>query len=106
MLLLTTTAQAYVNHGRWVGDCPRPYCGNAEKLAPRQATFHCSNCRLLVDLVWPPDPDGVWSVLELRPVPQTRNWAPAGHRQALVCGFPDGQTVADLTAENHDHGVM
>ena len=37
--LITHHCQAYVNHGRWVADCPRPYCGNALKLTPNQAVF-------------------------------------------------------------------
>jgi hypothetical protein len=98
------TAVAYVNHGRWIADCTRPYCANAEKLEPHQSVFCCSNCRQIDDVRWPADPDKVWAVLEARPVPQTRNWAPAGHRQAITDGFPDGQTVADLVDENREYG--
>ncbi|XTZ17041.1 hypothetical protein ACQSSU_06590 [Micromonospora echinospora] len=102
---MASGAAAYVNHGRWIADCPRLHCGNAEKLTPRQTTLHCSNCLLLSEVAWPPDPDRIWAALEARPVPQTRNWAPAGHRQAIACGVPDGQTVADLITENREHEV-
>ena len=100
-----TDALAYVNHGRWIADCTRPHCNNAEKLEPRQAMFHCVNCHQIAPVTWPADADEIREVLDRRPVPQTRNWAPAGHRQALACGVPDGQTVADLLAENDEYGV-
>src|SRR5512134_438542 len=99
-MLLTRRAYAYVNHGRWIADCPFPDCGNAEKLQPRQSTFYCTNCRFVGDVVWPGDADGIDAALSQRPVPQTRNWAPGGHRQAVSSGFPSGQSVADLWAEN------
>ena len=105
MTALTDRARAYVNHGRWIADCPRPYGGNAEALDPRQGAFHCSNCRLLVSIEWPTDPDELWDVLAKRPVPQTRNWFPPGHELALRSGCPHGQTVADLEAENDEYGV-
>jgi hypothetical protein len=98
-----TPAYAYVNHGRWIADCTRRHCANAESLSPKQTMLHCSNCRLLAEVVWPPDPDAITDALAVRPVPQTRNWAPAGHRQALATRHPDGQTVADLIAETHEH---
>lgn len=104
-MLLATAAVAYVNHGRWCADCPRPHCANAEGLTSRQAMMHCSNCRAVVDVVWPADPDSIWEALAVRPVPQTRNWAPAGHWQAVACGVPEGQTTADLMAETREHEV-
>lgn len=106
MHLLTELARAYVNLGRWVADCPRPHCGGAMQLEPRQTVFHCGGldgCQVISEVVWPPDADEIWSVLAARPVPATRNWAPAGHRQALACHVPDGQTVADLLDENREH---
>lgn len=105
MQLLTTRARAYANHGRWISDCTRPYCANAEKLTPGQGTFHCSNCLQVAEIEWPPDADEIWAVLARRPVPQTRNWFPAGHDLALRSGTPHGQTVADLEDENREHGV-
>lgn len=105
MHLLTTRARAYVNHGRWVADCTRAHCANAEELAPRQGTFHCSNCLQVAEIEWPADADDIWAVLGLRPVPQTRNWFPAGHDLALRSGTPHGQSVADLQDENREYGV-
>lgn len=96
---------AYVNHGRWVANCCREYCNNALELEPRQARFQCRNCGIVAGVVWPPDADEIWAALERRPVPQTRNWFPADHDLAVRAGCPHGQTVADLLAENEQHGV-
>lgn len=102
-------AQAYVNQGQWVADCPAG-CGNAMRLRPRQTTFFCgllsggvleAGCGARSDLEWPRDAVWIWDALLRRPAPYTRNWAPAGHRQAVVTGFPEGQSVADLIAETH-----
>lgn len=102
--LLTERARAYLNHGRWISDCPRPYCGNAEGLSPGQVGFHCSNCGQIADVEWPPNAPEITAALDKRPVPQTRNWFPAGHELALRSGCPHGQTVADLEAETREHG--
>lgn len=99
-------AIAYINHSRFVADCPRPHCANAILLEPKQTTFHCGGsdgCQLLADVEWPPNADEILAALMERPVPSTRNWAPAGHRQAIVTGFPNGQTVAELRAETHEY---
>lgn len=105
MLIVDSLAMAYVNMGRVIADCPRRDCTNAEALEPRQQTFYCSYCKQIAEVRWPADLDEIAMALEQRPVPSTRNWAPAGHRQALACGHPDGQTVADLIDENREHGV-
>ncbi|WP_422744364.1 hypothetical protein ACN27B_08755 [Micromonospora sp. WMMD754] len=99
-------AQAYVNHGRWVADCGRPYCGGAEQVTAGQAVLSCSNCRLVQPVAWPEDAAAIWAALAVRPVPQTRNWAPPGHRQAVACGVPGGQSVADLIDETREHEVV
>jgi hypothetical protein len=101
-IVLTLRAYAYVNNGRWVADCPRPHCNNAVTVEPTQSTFYCAGrggCQLVAPLAWPLDVKEIWSALMARPVPATRNWAPAGHRQAIVTGHPDGQTAADLRDE-------
>jgi hypothetical protein len=107
-MLLTTTARAYVNFGRWVADCPRDGCSSALALAPGQATYHCGGefgCQIVTEIDWPANADDIWQVLTQRPAPATRNWAPPGHRQAYATGHPTGQTVADLIAESNEHGV-
>lgn len=94
---------ARVNWGRWIADCPELYCNNAEELTLRQGTFHCSVCQLVVTVEWPADPDAIWSALQERPRPATRNWYPSGHDEAVRLGLPHGQTVADLIRETRDH---
>lgn len=102
----TNAAYAYCNIGRWVADCPRPHCNNAIALEPRQTTYHCGGvdgCQIVAPIVWPAEADDIWEALAERPVPATRNWAPAGHWQAVVTGFPGGQTASDLRAETAEH---
>lgn len=104
--LITARARARVNHGRWIADCPRPYCANAIKLEPRQTAFHCGGeggCLMVADVEWPPDADGVWQALLERPVPGTRNWYPHEHPEAVKLGLPHGQSVADLRTETREH---
>lgn len=96
-------ARARINWGRWLADCPRSDCAGAEELTPRQAMFHCSSCGYLAEIDWPADPDGLWTVLLERPSPQTRNWYPAGHDEAMRAGLPHGQTPADLRDETRQH---
>lgn len=95
-------AQAYVNRGRWVADCPSDD-GGALGLEPKQALFPCPECHVLHDTEWPRDAVWIWDALLERPNPQTRNWAPAQHRQAFATGHPDGQSVAQLIAETREH---
>lgn len=95
-------AQAYVNRGLWVADCPADD-GGALAIKPRQAIFACPQCRVVMPLEWPRDAVWLWDALLERPNPQSRNWAPAGHRQAMATNHPDGQSVADLVAETREH---
>jgi hypothetical protein len=118
---------AYANHGRWVADCPRPFCGSAELLhlyAPAAAELeacrcghllvplawdgapvplHCRACHAEAPVAWPEDPEEISRVLAVRGAPQFMNWYPDGHPVALAHGLPHGQTVADLHAENAEH---
>lgn len=98
-------ARAYFNHGRWVAGCPRQDCNHAVDLAPQQSGFECANCRAVAPVEWPSDADLITEVLNLRPVPQTRNWFPAGHELAIAFRVSDGQTVQDLIDENAEHGI-
>lgn len=101
---MTVRARAYMNMGRWIADCPRPHCTNAESVSVRQVTFHCSNCLMVAGIEWPSDVAEITDVLERRPVPQTRNWFPAGHELALRAGCPHGQSPSDLEAESREYG--
>lgn len=116
--LLATRARAYVYSGDWVADCPRPGCANAEhlyaRLNPRDPrsprvvqlpSFKCSNCHMDAIIDWPEYMSEIMAVLELRPVPETRNWYPEHHETALRFRVPHGQTIAQLREENAEHGV-
>jgi hypothetical protein len=71
-------AFAYVNHGRWVADCPFG-CGGAE--LARDDVFLCRECGNVqnrhhpVPLVWPAEEDvrAIEAALVVRPV-LNRNW--------------------------------
>jgi hypothetical protein len=113
---------AFVYAGHWAADCNSLTCFGAEKLiccgpcphpqhaGPgrgiwRQATILCPSCGTLSEVIWPTEAEEIDRVLSLRPVPGVRNWAPGGHRQAVVASVtgekhPMGQTVADLRQEN------
>ena len=80
---------AYLNHGRWVVDCPDPDCAGAE-LA--REVFVCSNCKRTTEVEWPDDKSLIDNATAVRSVPQTRNWRP-------------GETLDDLNRENEMHGV-
>ncbi len=88
-------AVVYHNWGRWVADCPDPFCSNAEELGRglTDISFVCSDCRRISEVVWPDDRDSITTLLDVRPVPSTRNWTPS-------------ETVADLINENIEHGVV
>ncbi|MDX3311595.1 hypothetical protein P1S61_21525 [Streptomyces sp. ME08-AFT2] len=104
--LITTRARARVNHGRWIADCPRPYCANAMRLQPGEAAFHCGGeggCKLVAEVEWPADAVGIWAALEERPVPGTRNWYPDAHAEAVQLGLPHGQTATELRDETRQY---
>ncbi len=79
---------AYVNWGRWVGDCATPGCGNARMLSPGEQVFDCDApgrpgaprpvegvCAESYPIVWPDDPAAVMAPLAGLPEGQ-RNWKP------------------------------
>lgn len=77
-------AVAYVNHGRWVADCPTPGCGGAILLLPAPAGFLCGTCfnaaiggqYRVVD--WPKsaDRERIEVALRARPLAVNMNWTP------------------------------
>lgn len=104
MTLITGCARVYVYAGDWVADCPTG-CGNVERVRDRSMVFGCSYCKVMSDMEWPPNMGDIMAVLEVRPVPHTRNWYPTGHQTAVKFGVPHGQTVRDLVEENAEHGI-
>lgn len=98
-----TDTYAFVHRGMWVADCAYPACANCEPLEPGQSKVYCRDCHYIAHVIWPADAEAIDLVLSVRPVPGTRHWAPAGHRQAVACGFPEGQSVEDLLEENEEN---
>lgn len=92
--LLPAGNHVYANWGRWVVGCSRPFCFSAMQVYPGQTWVACGDCgEMIADLLWPADPEGVETVLNLRPDVRTRNWFP-------------GETLLDLLQENAAHGVL
>lgn len=96
-------ATAFMRHGKWMAWCPRfPDCTNAEHFGPDPDTghvggltgsaFRCRICKTESPATWPPNVDDLTYVLNLRPVPATRNWEP-------------GETIHDLLTDNFKHGI-
>lgn len=115
-------ARAYVYCGEWVADCPRPGqekdrpgCSNVEFLyrpakpnGPRVVAidfFICSHCGYQAKIAWPRRREDIMLALNVRPVPDNRNWYPKDHPVAIRFRLPHGQTIMDLLAENVEHGV-
>lgn len=71
---------AYVNHGRWVVDCP--FCGSAQHAAKTDHRFLCSECGnaeargAWLPVRWPRDAKKIEQVLDERPREANRNWRP------------------------------
>lgn len=96
-------AMARVSWGRWVADCPRTGCPNAEHFGRDPGSghvggltgsaFRCALCQLHCPAIWPENVDDIVRLLSVRPVPATRNWSP-------------GETLHDLLAENVQHGIL
>lgn len=86
----STRLTAYVNHGRWVADCPA--C-NGGILAPNPgSTAPCLDCGRLYTVDYPARRDRIEGLLLVRPREENRNWRP-------------GETPAMLEAENIAHRV-
>ena len=85
---------AYVNHGRWVADCPQPGCTGA-MMVTEQQPMHCGNRDCgggPWTVAFPAERQQIEVLLLLRPVDRNRNWRP-------------GESLAALRAENAEHGL-
>lgn len=86
---------AYVNHGRWVVDCPD--CNNAQLACRTDRRFMCNDCGNIAlgglwrPVEWPANPQAIETVLESRPM-ENQNWVP-------------GETVQMLAADNKHRGI-
>lgn len=71
---------AYVNHGRWVVDCPD--CRNAQLACKTDHRFMCNECgniavsRLWRPVIWPAKPAAIEAMLGNRPR-ENQNWDPS-----------------------------
>lgn len=98
--------RAYVNHGRWVVDCPNPPCGGAELASKLDPTFICNSCGslenggLLYEVIFPRDADAVEAALMRRPLTHMEKPNEAGNRN----WYP-WESVDDLNRENVEHGL-
>lgn len=92
----------YMNHGRWVVECPSLVCGGAERVLPWQALVVCvcrdrdfcqhpSPCGTIIQLDWPADWQQIQTVMADRSI-INRNWVP-------------GETVEQLRGENMAYGL-
>lgn len=93
---------AYINHGRWVADCPG-WCGNALVVSQADPYFICSECGSVENggrwylVVFPDEKNEIEEALLRRPERDgfrawSRNWHP-------------GESVERLKFENADMGV-
>ena len=83
------TVNAYINHGRWVADCP---CNGAELVAPNHNML-CGSCGAehTVKFPSPKTRQKIEELLEARPHGLNRNW--------------NGEPVKELQAENIEQGI-
>jgi len=95
-------ANAYINHGRWVVNCPDPECAGAEVVDPSDPVFMCLSCgnlknkdiegRIrLYSVRFPHNKLQIEKALLERKDPCVRNW----HTE---------ETVDKLKQENKAHG--
>lgn len=90
---------AYVNHGRWLADCP--FCRQTQVASKTDQRLFCcaegcGNAQVggaFVKVAWPKDADKIEAELLKRATPDHRNWTP-------------GETVRDLRNENAQYGVV
>ena len=88
---------AYINHGRWVADCPN--CNGAELLNKDEPRFYCLSCynehvgNRFVLVVWPAELEKLEDQLLLRPQLKNQN-------------MNLGETLIDLVTENVVAGIV
>lgn len=80
--------RAYANYGRWVVECHDRAAG---ELRVGQSEWRCPLCRTEYHVIWPAERRRIERLLSPRPI-ANQNWLP-------------GETLADLLAENIEHGL-
>lgn len=88
---------AYVNHGRWIADCP--FCKGAECVTENEKVFYCLSCGNeqvggnFIKVNFPKRVDRYKFEKSLARRPESlRNWIP-------------GETPADIAKENRKNGI-
>ena len=95
-VVLSPIAQAQVNHGRWIADCP--FCNGAEMVDLDKRLFFCGSCLnkgvggQWLTVAVPIERAAIEAELIKRSGEEHRNWKP-------------GESVAALRAENRQQGV-
>lgn len=91
----TPPVAALVSHGTWKAACPSEGCGGAIDLLDGWG-FWCPYCLCedgqLRRVAWPEEREAIEALLDVRPVPASRNWLP-------------GESVEALRAENAVRGI-
>lgn len=81
------TIHAYVNHGRWIAECPD--CRNAQLACRTDKRFLCNECGNIAvgglwrPVEWPANVQAVENLLENRPL-VNQNWAPGEDMEILA----------------------
>jgi hypothetical protein len=92
--LLLTGNQVFANWGAWKVWCPARWCDSAMQVWQGQEHTACGDCgEPITQLIWPADPEGIETLLAMRPAAKLRNWYP-------------GETLHQLLAENLQHGIL
>jgi hypothetical protein len=105
------TALAYFNWGRWVVDCPEPGCTDArsvytqdkdtgEYVGKPHTEDVCANGHPFRIAMPPPTMEARIVTALAERDDADKSWFPRNHPLALAGGFPHGQDVDDLLAEN------
>lgn len=98
MVTNKATTYARVDLGRWIVDCP--WCKSAQHASKEDHRFFCVECGnaevkgAWVPVHWPEEWRDIEKVLERRPDKGNQWWTPVK------------ETLADLRAENKEHGVI
>lgn len=108
------TALAYYNWGRWVVDCPESGCTDArsvymqdkdsgEYVGKPHTEDVCAAGHPFRIVMPPPSMEArIVTAFAGRQDDADKSWYPQGHVRAAAQGFPTGQTVDDLLAENEE----
>lgn len=99
---------AYLNHDRWVVDCPADGCTDARLVYhpltnERQADEVCANGHhFTIDM--PPEEleARIVAAVSERHEAADRAWYPHGHARAMLAGYPTGQSIEELVRESRE----